>query len=482
MSNETELPIIEQIGQKIDILDPLKFFEHVKILDATTNQIIKYEMWPHLEEFIKAIYEHPQVIVLKSKQIGVSWTLAAIGLLWCYKMGGNVIMISKGELEAAELLRKAKFIYSQLPKHLQMETLSTGAFQLSFKNKLSRIHTLPSTETAGVGETASLVIWDENEFHPNDKENWAHLKPTIDAGAHGIVVSTADPTSVDSHFKILWREARAGNNNFYPLFFPWNVVPNRDEEWLARVKRDYYLEWQYKADYPSSEEEALSPILGRAVFDAPTLQKLQREALKEEEIRQGAIRIYHRPKVGVQYIAGADMAEGKGGDYSVLWIEGKDGLQRELVAVIHSNHILPDTFAFMSYELLKEYYNPRVIGGADAFGTRYLEDLVVHGYDRGKIYSSDKKREKLGYIESGKTRDKDLVEMERAIRSGLKIHYIPAIKEFFAFQYAENGRMEAAKGSHDDLVMAACKANFGFTQYKVSAGGKSGSYSKTWRG
>ena len=94
-----ELSVLEQIGQKIDIQDPIKFFEYVKILDATTNQIIKYEMWPHLVEFIKAIFKYQQVIVLKSKQIGVSWTLAALALWWCYKMGGNVIMISKGRVK-----------------------------------------------------------------------------------------------------------------------------------------------------------------------------------------------------------------------------------------------------------------------------------------------------------------------------------------------------------------------------------------------
>jgi len=486
MIDTKELPVIEQIGQKIDILDPLKFFEHVKILDATSNQVIKYEMWPHLVEFIKAIFEHPQVIVLKSKQVGISWTLAALALWWCYKTGGNVVMISKGENEAVELLRKAKFIYSQLPKYLQLETLQAGAEQISFKSKHSRIHTLPSTEYAGVGETASLVIWDENEFHPNDKENWAHLKPTIDAGAHGIVVSTADPTTIDSHFKILWREAKAGNNNFYPIFIPWDAVPNRNEEWLERVKRDYYLEWQFKADYPETEEEALSPISGRVVFDPVVLQRLEREALKEEEIRQGVIHIYHRPRTGIQYIAGVDMAEGRGGDHSVTWIEGRDGLSRELVAVIHSNHILPDTFSYMSYELLKEYYSPRVIGGADPFGIMFFNVLLSFGYDRGKIYCSDKKREKLGYIESGNTREKDLLELEKAIRDGLKIHYRPAIKELFAFQWKEGksgkARAEVAEGSHDDLVMAACKANFGFTQYKSSSQKITVSYPRSWRG
>ena len=342
--NPTE--VIDQLGTYLEVqLAPLKFFEHVKILDATTNQIVKYEMWPHLVEFIKFIVEYQQVITLKSKQVGVSWTLAAIALWWCYKTGSNVIMISKGESEAKELLRKARFIYSQLPKYLQLEVDREGAEQISFKTTHSRIHTLPSTEYAGVGETASLVIWDENEFHPNDKENWAHLKPTIDAGAKGVVVSTADPTKINSHFKTLWREARNGNNNFYPIFIPWNAVPGRNQDWLERVKRDYYLEWQFRADYPDTEEEALSPLLGRGFFDGPTLKKLQDEAIKPEEVRQGCIYIYHRPKVGTQYIAGVDMAEGRGGDYSVLWIEGKEGLSRELVAVMHSNQVLPDMFS-----------------------------------------------------------------------------------------------------------------------------------------
>jgi len=477
-----ELTVVDQIFDKLDIIDPLKFFKHVKILDATTNQIIKYEMWPHLVEFIKAIFAYSLVIVLKSRQVGISWTIAAIAIYWCYKTGANVIMISKGEAEAKELLRKSRFIYSQLPKHLQIQIEHEGSEMVSFKNKHSRIHTLPSTEYAGVGETASLVIWDENEFHPNDEENWAHLKPTIDAGAHGIVVSTTEPTKINSHFKTLWRNAREGKNNFHPIFIGWDAVPHRDEEWLERVRKDYDLDWQFRANYPKTEEEALSPILGRGVFDAGVLQKLQREALKEEEIRQDVVHIYHRPRVGVQYIAGVDMAEGRGGDYSVVWIEGKEGLSRELVAVMHSNKILPDTFSYMGYDLLKEYYSPRVICGADAWGQMFIGDLVAHGYDRGKIYASDKKREKLGYQETGKTRDKDLVEMEKALREGVRIHYIPAIKEFFAFQYSDKGRMEAAEGSHDDLVMAACKANFGFKEYKSGNQGIRVTYSSTWKG
>ena len=495
-----DLSVIEQISESLETKDPLKFFEHVKILDATTNQIMSYQMWPHLEYVIKAVHKWPLIIILKAKQVGVSWTFGVLAVLWCDKTGANVIEISKGEDQAADLLAKSKFVEENLPKHLQHERDKDGTFLIHFKSKQSRIHTVASTITAGLGETASLALCDEHEFHPYAKENWGHLKPTIDAGAHCIVGSTADPTNIDSNFKVIYRGAREGMGDYYPIpgvnlmvnegevpgpngFFPifigYDCRPGRDADWYDRTLKTYDLDWQFKANYPRTEEEALSPILGRTVFDGVSLQRMQQNAIKEEEIR-GAVHIFRRPQMGVQYMAGVDMAEGRGGDSSVLWIEGKDGIGRELCAVIHSNHILPDAFAFLSYELLKEYFNPRVIGGATPYEKEFYDNILALSYDRSKIYSSDKKREKLGLQESGDSRANLLVQMEKSIRGNLQIHYTPAIKEFFAFQYADNGKMEVAAGAHDDLVMAACKANFGFREFKYANQSVTVSYPSTW--
>jgi len=298
-----------------------------------------------------------------------------------------------------------------------------------------------------------------------------------------IVVSTADPKSVDSHFKTLWRGARNGDyyplkgvnlkvnagekpgpNGFFPIFLGYDVRPGRDAEWYEKTRSSYPLEWQFKAAYPRSEEEALSPLIGRSVFDVNVLSRMLEGAAEPLETRQGATKIYLRPEVGVQYIAGADIAEGRGGDYSVLWIEGQKGLHRELCAVIHSNQISIDTFAYMSKETLDEYFKPMVIGGADAYGGIYLKNLVDLGYSRSRIYCSDKKGEKLGYQESGNTQERDIMALEAAIRAGLTIRYKPAILELFAYQLSEGkgkSKIEPAKGAHNDLVMAAAKANWG---------------------
>jgi len=170
-------------------------------------------------------------------------------------------------------------------------------------------------------------------------------------------------------------------------------------------------------------------------------------------------------------MAGVDIAEGGGGAASVLWIEGREGLSRELFAVVYSRHIDTSTFAYISYELLNEYFQPQVIGGADALGASYLKDLIGLGYPSHKIYCTDKKREKLGYQETEETQQKDVYALEGVIRSGtLKIHWKPAILELLVYQYKEkrDGRTQIgpAEGALHDIVMAMVKANFGFTKWK----------------
>jgi len=253
--------VIKQLGDYIDAkINPIRFFDYVKILDATTNQVISYEKWRHLDYFVRAVYTYPLVIVLKARQIGISWTLAGIALHGCYRTGANTLVLSKGEGEAADLLRKSRNVYEYLPKFLQQEKDHEGAVLLNFKKTHSRILSLPSTKNAGVGQTASFIIWDENEFHEYAAENYGQVKPTIDAGgAHGVVVSTTDPTSIDSHFKTLWRGARGdrkgvypipgvnlmvnegeavGDNGFFPIFLGYDVRPGRDSEWYEGTKKN----------------------------------------------------------------------------------------------------------------------------------------------------------------------------------------------------------------------------------------------------
>jgi len=462
----TELSIEDQIAVLSEcMVNPLTWFSNVHIEDATTFSIIPFELWEHLKDFICLVYNNKFVVVVKARQIGISWALAGIAIHHCYKQGARVLMISKGKDEAAELLGKAKFIHSHLPPYLQMDAENWGTFYVKFKQQNSSILALPSTEDAGIGYTASLVICDENEFHTYAERNFSNVKPTVEAGdSKMVVVSATDETAGLTHFKKLYRDAHDGSNNFVSLFLPYSVRPGRDEDWYERTAKDYPSYMMHKL-YPRTEVEALSLAGQRSIINTNILESLFSicKESKPKEVRHGNTYIFQYPEIGMTYTAGADCSEGKGGDYQALLIFGSKGVSTELVAVIHTNILTLDTFAYESYELLGEYFNPYLVCGADAFSGQFLNYLVGLGYHKEKIYCTDKKREKLGYLETKDNKKQNAVDLESFLKNTV-IRYEPAVRELMNFNWTDAGTPEVGQGTHDDLISAIEKAMIAYRE------------------
>lgn len=435
--------------------------EYVYIRDPLKGQI-KFEKWPHLIQILRTFEGNPLIVILKARQIGVSWLLACYALwIALTRPHANILLISKGEREAWELLSKCRFIYNNLPDWMQQSLSYDSVSCLGFFQLGSKISTLPCTGTAGIGEAATVVIcdeWDKWDVEIQE-QNFASLKPTIDAGGKFIGVSTSDKTKADSFFKETLRGARSKENNFVYLFYPWSIRPERDEAWYERQKADY-PDYLLKQEYPNSLEEALSSLTGKSVFSQDALEKLLAGAIEPEETRRGYIHIIHPPEVGVRYVGAGDVGEGVGLDYSALSIVGVRGIQAEVCAVIHSNQIKTDIYAYEIYKLGEEYFNPLLGVENNSLGVATLNKLSELGYPR--LYSTKDKKgniKKLGFTTSGFSRQENLIELSNAINNGALItKYKPQILELMNFYFKE-GRAEAAKGSHDDLVISLMIAN-----------------------
>jgi len=451
------------------VVDLFEFTQYVQIKDATTQQIIPFAMWPHFKLLGAALRDYLQVVLLKPKQIGCSWFAGILHLWKCYRPATNILCFSKGEDEAADLVDKSRFINMWLPSWLRLKTpphdSGSRSPMLFFPDTHSRIRALPSTEDAGIGETATHVTRDELDFHKFAEENFGHVKPTVDAGASILDMSTSKRSKPLSHFKTVYKRAKAGENNYFPIFLPWYVRPDRDREWYIRTRRDYPTIWLFEQDYPNTEEEALGAIEGEGLFDNDALQRLLMMCREPKETRAGNTYIYHRPKPSIRFYAGGDAAEGRGGDYSVLWIEGASGGDRELCAIMRTNKMTPDIFAFHAHQLLCEYGRPLLVMGNDAWGQMVLKDLVAMGY-RDKIYCSDEKGKKLGYTEYERNKQQDLMNFSVAVRDGLVIRYKPAVEEMFGWAI-EGGKYES-NTPHDDCVIAAAKATVAFHEGAIA--------------
>lgn len=319
------------------------------------------------------------MIILKARQLGLSWLLAAYALYTAFEPGSEILLLSQTEKDAKKLLAKVKFIFRKLPEPLRPRVGVNNQSTLEFPALESVIQALPSTEMAGRGSTARLVVADEHAFHQWAEENMAAIDPTIEAGGQLISCSSANGIGnlfADQALKAAgnlgWVSPRAtpdGGLSFFdqferagvpeggwlPIFLPYNARPGRTEEWWNQKRETFTRVWKIHQEYPREAEEAFVQT-GRPVFRKELLDGMQGwfidplpHALWPAELaewRPEELRVFVRPQPGHRYVAGADVAEGlEHGDYSDLCVVDVDGGERPREVLSLHGHWDPDQFA-----------------------------------------------------------------------------------------------------------------------------------------
>ena len=163
--------------------DPAYFLDtYGWVYDATSLAWIRFRLWPEQVRVVRALRDEQLVIVLKARQLGLSWLAVGFGLwLMLFRPAATVLLFSKRDDEAVHLLSfRLKGMYQRLPAWLQCQgvgrdndhelRLSNGSAALAFPT------------TGGRSYTASLAIVDEADFAPDLDLLLNAVKPTIDAG------------------------------------------------------------------------------------------------------------------------------------------------------------------------------------------------------------------------------------------------------------------------------------------------------------
>jgi hypothetical protein len=462
-----------------------KFLEFVKIIEppsaTSRGGVIEFEMWDHIKEAAmllagkgdqmvpedtppsdEYIPQKRLLNVLKSRQLGWSWILAAYAVwLAQFKQGANILVFSQGQLESVAFLNKCKTIHENLPKHMKNPIGRSNDTLMAFKGMKSKITALPSTENAGRGETASLVIQDEADFHENLDLNYAAIKPTIDAGGQLVQVSTVNKKKAGTLFKEIHRGAP--QNNFFSVFHGWKSRPDRDQAWYERVKAEAPTsdgmspELYMEQEHPATAAEALAPSRVMAAFDVDAIKAMQDDTKKPVETRNNITNIYQKPAVGRRYAAGSDTSHGVGADYSVTAvIDVETGY---VVADVCSNTIAPEGFAQESVNLLKDYNNPIWAIEDNDWGELTVTKAKELKYPRlfERRNASGQPSGKAGFRTDSRSRPILWGELIEAIRERLVI--IPSKQGLSQFASVirnpdKEGRIEGMVGTHDDYPMA----------------------------
>lgn len=457
--------------------------EHVYIQHPGGKRL--FDIRPQQVEVAKSYIENDKTICLKARQIGFT-TVTMAFCLWraLFFDEFSIIILNKTERDAQYNLAMARFGYVNLSDEMRerLPRLQDRTVQrMTFSNG-SKIESFPSNNNPARGRTASLMILDEWAFLPNPEEAWAAIQPATDVGGRIIAISTANGWG--NMFHQTWQKARAGDNGFTPLFFPWNSLPERDAAWFEATCRDM-AEWQRAQEYPESEDEAFIKS-GNMFFDFRVLQRQPLEpARMGEMVNEGAnelpksrtfidqvdgrLGLWSWPRINGVYVIGADVAGGlSDGDYSSAHVIDCNATTPPLapqaaVCATWHGHIDPDLFA---YELaaLGWFYGTALLGvEANNHGLTTLKALQRLGYPR--IYMRrrlgarfEKATQELGWWTSEASKPKMMDELAAALRADdLVVPDDATVVELRGYIRNEKGRLEGSP--HDDRVISLAIAN-----------------------
>lgn len=373
---------------------------------------------------------------------------------------------------------------------LNFRTASTSEWVLADRDAALRIVEAGASEAAaskkGRAGTITRLHLTETAFYEYAEETLNAMLECVPGIEHGSeIISESTPNGAAGVFFQQCQDAKSGVSGYQLHFYPWFAVSeysvplDPSDRIEPRTERERTLVEQYGVrpeqlkwyrrklsekgsqelldqEYPSDPETCFL-VSGRVFFDMAVTNAMASAARAPIETgERGALRIWELPARGEQYIIGADTSEGieapggKGSDASAAIVyRRRDGAH---VATLHG-HFTPWEFARALASLGRRYGNARVAVERNNHGHAVLQALIrEHRYPN--LYQHDDGR--AGWITSAVTRPQMLDALEDGHRQGLwKSPDQTLLGEMRTFVVKANGRPEAARGAHDDTVLAA---------------------------
>lgn len=479
--------------------DSFKYFvsQHCYIEDRKSKRAILFKLWPGQEAIAPKFLTVKHLILLKARQLGLTWLTAAY-VIWraIFHFHEFIVIISAKEDLAVEFLDRVKFMFDRLPHwmkpHVGKRTTTELFFGREEKDEHghveitglnSTIKSIPSTPDAGQSKTISLLVLDESALNRYCREIWSAAEPTLEhADGQAIVISNPSKDKPGWGWtRDMYSGAIKGENDFEQIFLSWDCVPGRGEDFLDRKRLAGQDDDGISMQYPSTEMEALSSLIGN-YFGKTLMRHTQTasgtcgEVLRLKGVLQwvpstrGTVEIWEHPHYKQdgcdgtswtkRYAIGSDISEGLSQSYSVAYV--LDRLTDTIVCRMRSNKIDASDWAERLY-LLSLYYNnnelPALIcperTGAGQTTVKELLKLGAQVY-RTIIPATAGKQvtQKFGWSESRQSKQDLAEDLKRWFKETQSI--IPCallLDEASTFILQESGGVGHEGGKMDDCVM-----------------------------
>lgn len=440
--------------------DPIYFINTYVWIQHMAKGRVKFTTFGYQDQVIRELQADKNVIVNKSRQLGLSTVTAAYSLWFAlFRRDKNILVIATKLDVAQNFMDKVQFAYDLLPPWLVMPKITKRTkTEIKFSNG-SAIKAVPTSVSAGRGSSIALCIVDEAAHIEFMDEIWLALWPTLSNSGKAVLIST--PNGIGNLFHRIWVDAQNQTNDFVPIELPWTCHPERDLKWFTKdsaVVRaaigERGVQQEYFCNFLSS---------GDTFIDGELLQWY--EALNQDPIgvdfKYPEIWYWKPPTEGHRYLLSADVSRGNSTDFSTAVVFDID--TDEAVAE-YRGKLAPDLFADLLAYLGAKYNGALVCPELNSYGALTAQMLVRQNYPNlyyekqhknvYATYAQQNPDELPGWTSTAKGREEALAKLEAALRNKtIRVYSKRFTEELKTFAY-KGGKAQAMKGYNDDMIMA----------------------------
>ena len=282
------------------------------------------------EDMLKQFQKERFNICVASRQVGKT-ICSSIYISWyvLFNFDKNALVLSNKGATTREIIDKGKTILEHLPFFLKPGVLKWDVFNTKFDNGC-RIIGQTTTKKAAIGFTIHLLFMDEFAHIPHNFVNtfYENVYPTVSASANSKVIITSTPNGFNKFYDI-YSAAEKGLSEYVPFRVDWWDVPGRDEKWMeqeiANLGSEEAFNRQYGNQFIASSSLLLSPASLKKIGDNQK-DYVFKDIIELEDVDIDYSGLVWEPDFDIEsieedenyWLFSVDLAEGNGGDYSVI--------------------------------------------------------------------------------------------------------------------------------------------------------------------
>jgi len=461
--SEQQITIKERIKEEFVkcATDPVYFMKKYYMIQHPQSGRQLFNLYPFQEKVLKLFQKHDYSIINKSRQLGISTLVSAYSLwLMLFNKDKNVLVIATKQDTAKNMVTKVRFAYQNLPTWLKIGTSEDNRLSLRLANG-SQIKAVSAAGDAGRSEAVSLLVIDEAAFIDNIETIFTAAQQTLATGGGCMALST--PNGVGNWFHKTYLSAQEQQNRFLPISLPWNVHPERDQDW--RDEQDRILGKRNAAqecdcDFATSGNTVIEPEILMWYEETQISEPIERRGLDK------ALWIWEYPDPTKYYTIVADVARGDGNDYSSFHVIDIESITQ---VAEYKSQIDTRDYANILLSVAAEYNNALLVVENANIGWDVIQTVLERGYTNVHYsYKQDQNMDFNKYVDrfntqtglvpgfstTEKTRPLVIEKMRDIVENKLaNIKSIRLLEELRVFIW-KNGKAQAMQSYNDDLVMS----------------------------